>query len=182
MILNVLFRDLLRLIKHWWLFCIYCCLIYISLPFAPGLWEKVIAHLGQTGRDLPYIIIKITAVMIIIRFLVLNKKHIFTGLALIIFTFYMFFLITQRLEFLAEKMHLIEYGILALVIYWSINKHQSRISIHFKILTIGFIAGSIDEIIQYFLPNRVGDIRDVLLNTASVVLGQLLIYSLTDLT
>jgi len=34
-----------------------------------------------------------------------------------------------------------------------------------------FLAGAVDEIIQYFLPNRVGDIRDVFFNFVGGLLG-----------
>ncbi len=169
-------------IRRWSLFFLYCSAIYISLPFAPKLWENIVKSLGEGGENFPYFLGGFIFINVIFAFLLLKKRYVFRGLFIICFVFYVGFIIMRNLEFLAEKIHLLEYGILAFIIYRSLNKQQSKESIHFKILLIGFTVGAIDELIQRFIPSRVFDIRDIFLNAASVSLGQMLLYSLKHLS
>lgn len=70
-----------------------------------------------------------------------------------------------------EKIHVVEYGLLGWLIGWSLFEPAFSINrIGFAIL-LGWTIGLCDEIIQYFLPNRVYDIRDVTLNGLSTTLG-----------
>ncbi|MEW6008663.1 MAG: VanZ family protein [Candidatus Omnitrophota bacterium] len=169
-------------IGRWSLFFIYCAFIYISLPFAPKFWEVILKAFGEGARDFPYLVGFLIFINIIFMFLLLKKRKPFKGLLLICLVFFAGFIIMRNLEFLAERMHLLEYIILPFIIFKSINRQQSKESMHFKILLIGFIVGAIDEIIQRFIPGRVFDIKDIFLNAASVSLGQVLLYTLKHLS
>ena len=73
------------------------------------------------------------------------------------------------LEVWAERVHFIQYGLLGMLV-----SREYKIS-SFKILLASglFImsVGLLDEIIQWFLPNRYGDIRDVVMNSLGGVSG-----------
>jgi len=77
-----------------------------------------------------------------------------------------------------EKIHVVEYGILGWLIGWSLSISPMSIQRIILAIVLGWSIGFGDEIIQYFLPNRVYDIRDVLLNGVSATLG--LFYHLTS--
>jgi len=76
----------------------------------------------------------------------------------------------------AEKIHLFQYGFLALLIYRAslidFDLKSSYVIAFF--LTSSF--GWIDEIIQYYIPNRYYHINDVMLNSFSGIMGLFLIY------
>lgn len=74
-----------------------------------------------------------------------------------------------------ERIHVIEYGLLGWLITWSISKSKQKISYNriFIGITLGWSIGFLDEIVQYILPNRVYDIRDVILNGLSATIGLL---------
>lgn len=76
---------------------------------------------------------------------------------------------------IAERSHIIEYGLLALLIYEAlIERRRNGSNIQFPKILAVLIAGSIgvvDECIQYFIPYRVFDIVDIGFNFLASVLG-----------
>lgn len=74
-----------------------------------------------------------------------------------------------------EQIHFIEYGILSGLIYVALSQNVHNISVYFLSAFIVFVFGAIDEVIQWILPNRIFDIRDILINGFAGILVQLLI-------
>jgi hypothetical protein len=72
----------------------------------------------------------------------------------------------------AERFHFIEYGLVASLFYnaWRPSDDGSVIVIP---VLAGFIVGSLEEWLQWFVPGRVGEARDVLLNLIAVGCGVL---------
>ncbi len=66
-----------------------------------------------------------------------------------------------------EKIHLVEYALLGLLLERSFPSPRG-LWLAFFLVTI---SGVLDEIIQYFLPNRVFDPRDIFMNVTSGVFG-----------
>lgn len=63
-----------------------------------------------------------------------------------------------------ERIHFIEYGVLGFLVL------KTGRGVFFALL-FSAVVGGVDELIQHFLPNRVGDMRDVLMNAAGGALG-----------
>ena len=84
--------------------------------------------------------------------------------------------VSLALDFPEERIHLVEYGLAG----WLCARASAGSGwwpVRWPIvLIIVFMLGLGDEIIQYFLPGRVYDDRDVLLNFLSGVCG-MVIYS-----
>jgi len=74
-----------------------------------------------------------------------------------------------------EQVHFIEYGILSALIYAALSHDINNVSIYFLSAIIVFIFGAIDEVVQWVLPNRIFDIRDIVINGIAGILVQLLI-------
>jgi hypothetical protein len=72
----------------------------------------------------------------------------------------------------AERFHLVEYGFVAVLFYkaWRPSSDGAPIVIT---LIAGFLVGTLEEWLQWFVPGRVGEAKDVLLNLISVVAGVL---------
>ncbi|MCP2604560.1 VanZ family protein [Candidatus Aminicenantes bacterium AH-873-B07] len=79
---------------------------------------------------------------------------------------------------LRERIHLIEYGFLALLFYHSFRDKISERLIYLGALFYGSSIGLIDEFFQYLVANRVGDLRDVGINILSVFMGTFFVFSL----
>ncbi|MEO8678511.1 MAG: VanZ family protein, partial [Vicinamibacterales bacterium] len=71
-----------------------------------------------------------------------------------------------------ERVHLIEYGAIGWLFYRASKNANDLSSVILPVLA-GLIAGTCDEWLQWFIPNRVGEARDVALNLVSVGCGLL---------
>ncbi len=71
-----------------------------------------------------------------------------------------------------ERVHFVEYGIIALLFYraW---RPRGDLSMFVLPLLAGIAVGTLEEWLQWFIPGRVGDIRDVFLNCVALACGLL---------
>ena len=74
-----------------------------------------------------------------------------------------------------ERFHFVEYGLIALLFYRAFRPAQD-LSILLLPIVAGQIVGTFEEWLQWFIPGRVGDMRDVFLNGAAILCG--LLFSL----
>jgi len=71
-----------------------------------------------------------------------------------------------------ERFHFVEYGLVSLLFYRAFRPAADLSLIVLPILA-GLIVGTFEEWLQWFIPGRVGDMRDVFLNLAAIVCGLL---------
>ena len=76
-----------------------------------------------------------------------------------------------------ERVHFVEYGLLGLLFYRAF-KSAGDPAILLLPLCAGFIVGTLDEFVQWFIPVRVGEAHDVFLNLVSVACGLLFAVAL----
>jgi VanZ family protein len=71
-----------------------------------------------------------------------------------------------------ELFHFVQYGLIALLFYraW---QPQGDLSVVLLTLLSGLMVGSVEEWFQWFIPNRVGEMKDVFLNLAAIGTGLL---------
>ena len=74
-----------------------------------------------------------------------------------------------------ERFHFLQYGLIAFLFYRAWRPLQDAGVIVLPVLA-GLIVSAAEEWLQWFIPNRVGEINDVLLNLVAIVCG--LIFSL----
>ena len=75
-----------------------------------------------------------------------------------------------------ERLHFIEYGVLSFLIYRALVLDFKNGQAYVAAFVITSFIGLGDEGIQYLLPNRYYQFKDVCLNSASAALGLALIY------
>jgi hypothetical protein len=71
-----------------------------------------------------------------------------------------------------ERFHFVEYGLIALLFYRAFRP-SADLSMLVMPIVAGLIVGTCEEWLQWFIPGRVGDMRDVFLNLAAIVCGLL---------
>jgi VanZ like protein len=71
-----------------------------------------------------------------------------------------------------ERFHFVEYGLIALLFYRAFRPAADLSTFALPIVA-GIIVGTCEEWLQWFIPGRVGDMRDVFLNLAAIVCGLL---------
>jgi len=77
----------------------------------------------------------------------------------------------------AERVHLAQYGVLAFLLYRPLNLRFRGGGTYAAALVLSALAGWGDEIIQYYLPGRYFEWRDVGLNAVSALLGLLMTWA-----
>lgn len=71
-----------------------------------------------------------------------------------------------------ERFHFVEYGLVALLFYRAFRPAADLSTIVLPVVA-GLIVGTFEEWLQWFIPGRVGDMRDIFLNLAAIVCGLL---------
>ncbi len=71
-----------------------------------------------------------------------------------------------------EAIHFLEYGLLGFLLFKALKFHTKDVGIYFIAFFIGCLVGIFDEILQWIVPLRIWDIRDVGLNALSSGLFQ----------
>ncbi len=150
--------------------------ILVSLPVTPILWRAAAKTLGLAFDALGYAVLTLTTAV----FAIYINRHrerfsAFSLLLLALFATVYFYLLKYQCRFPAERLHLMEYGLLAYLFYRALRFDFSKASAYVLgfLLSSGF--GFMDEVIQYFLPNRVFELRDVMTNVAASALGLLVV-------
>ena len=160
-------------IGDWAIVLSYTLLIYISLPLMPGLWGKFTRYAGNFADYVAAVILAVFGI-IIIFYLISKQKDIrnFVWLAILAFA-YAWGL--SRLKLPIERIHFIEYGLLSIFVFRALRHNIRDKSIYLWSGISVFCLGFLDEGIQYVLPNRVYETRDVIVNGIAGVLGLFLI-------
>ena len=71
-----------------------------------------------------------------------------------------------------ERVHFVEYGLITLLFY-RVWRPRGDASMFVLPLLAGIAVGTLEEWLQWFIPGRVGDMRDVFLNGVAIVCGLL---------
>ncbi len=153
----------------------YILIIYATLPIMGSIVSTAERVLGQKIFNFV-----INFSIFIIFSLICYHLYRKAGFKLL---WYMF-LISLPLLFIvvslgkpAERIHVVEYSILGFLIFKGYGIGNSNGLIVSSVFVS--VVGLVDEVIQWILPNRVGDIKDVVINSISGILGVILgkIYS-----
>ena len=112
----------------------------------------------------------------------LRRRLSWLGWLIITVAFAASFLLLNHCSTPEEKIHLVEYGLLSWLVYSLLADKWQGYSVHLAAAALVAVLGYFDELIQWWLPNRVYDNWDVLLNAVSGVIGQMLIYANTRKT
>lgn len=159
------------------LILVYLCALYLSLPFGPHLARIANRILGSTRIKifsyLSYLMILLAFIFVFFFMRSQGKKtkRNETCLFLGLLGFSCLFLHDLSLT-PCERFHLMEYAILGIMVYFYFA--QKERSPAFKAFVFLLLAAGLDEIFQALLPNRVGEMKDVMLNLIGGLWGILL--------
>ena len=71
---------------------------------------------------------------------------------------------------IVERVHFVEYGVITFLFYRAWGP-AADVSVIVLPILAGIVVGTLEEWFQWFIPNRVGELRDVALNLVAVVCG-----------
>ena len=161
----------------WILIIIYVIFIYVSLPFFPIFITTLRGFISKELLNLISLALTISF-FLILSVWIYKKKYETKKFLLIISPLLLLTYLSISLDVWVERIHFVEYAFLGLLISRTVKVIHLRVFIYQGFLVT--LIGSVDEIIQWFLPNRVGDMRDVFMNSvggfSGVWLGRFLFW------
>lgn len=142
---------------------------YLTLPFFGELLRFLDKTLG--GQLLSALINSLLALSVLFSFIYFakNNKKAYKRMILTFAVLAVGVAIAMGYEIPAERLHFLVYGIIGSLIFKA-TADTWRLPFLSSFALVSGIGGG-DEAIQWFLPNRVGDIRDVFMNSFGGLLG-----------
>ena len=162
-ILNMISKN-----RLWVLIVVYVLFIYVSLPFFPAFISTLRVFISKELLNLLSMILSISF-FLLPSIWIYKKKYKLNQFLLIISPLLLLTYLTLSLDVWVERIHFIEYAVLGLLISRAVNDRTLHRIIYTGCLVT--LIGAVDEIIQWFLPNRVGDMRDVFMNSVGGLSG-----------
>ena len=155
------------------LFLVYLGLIYLTLPILPLVVDRLKAIFGSGSiLYVTMILVGLPLALSMVNLLrrtspgEFARKFLPLYLAAVVLLIYLW-------NNPVEQVHIIEYGLLGYLAFrasgWGTPAGSRRSLLTWTTLTLA--AGVADEVIQHFLPNRVFDVRDVVINSICGLLG-----------
>ncbi|MFQ6111986.1 MAG: VanZ family protein [Nitrospinota bacterium] len=161
------------LLCRWRWVILYIILIFATLPLLPVVWIRL-ARLYGRAPGLALTALLAAAALALFLYVVRVKGErrpwVLGGLVGLLF---LYGWEVSRLTLAVERVHFLEYGLLSFLVFrvFQASGKEGVRGWWLKTLAFTFAVGVLDEVIQYILPNRVGDLRDVLLNAKSGLYG-----------
>jgi|TARA_Y100000294_G_scaffold62193_1_gene58951 VanZ family protein len=163
--------NLLNLVSKnrlWAFIIIYILFIYVSLPFFPAFISTLRNFISKELLNLLSLVLSISF-FLLLSVWIYKKKYKAKQFLLIISPLLLLTYLSLSLDVWVERIHFIEYAVLGLLISCAVDV-RTLLGIIYTGCLITLI-GAVDEIIQWFLPSRVGDMRDVFMNSVGGLSG-----------
>ena len=146
----------------------YVFFIYVSLPFFPYFINTLRSFISK--ELLNFLSLTLTfSFFMTLSVWVYQKRYKAKKFLLIISPLLLLTYLSISLDVWVERIHFVEYAFLGLLVSRKVKVIHLRGIIYTGCLVT--LIGSVDEIIQWFLPNRVGDMRDVFMNSVGGLSG-----------
>ncbi|ACO04557.1 MULTISPECIES: VanZ family protein [Persephonella] len=152
--------------KLLFLILLYITVIYLTLPVGRYAVNFLYSSVGKENLSIimnALLLISVTGIVYVFKNRLKKLLILFPVIVLIGFLF----ITLDRPE---ERIHFLQYAILG-VMFFKFFEFTDSVKRAFLSLFSVVVVGAVDETIQYFLPNRVGDLKDVMINSISGVLG-----------
>ncbi|MFC1675279.1 VanZ family protein [Candidatus Omnitrophota bacterium] len=162
---------------RWTIIILYLLFIYSTLAAVPAIWNRFNDLLGGRAVTLQYIIYAAAWTGFLLYIFLVRKERSIARITLLLLFTGIYFLIVKLAKYPAEKIHIAEYGLLGILLYNALRvdflKFDKRLYLYAGIACL--IAGTIDELIQWVLPNRYFAWTDIFINFLSSVMILLII-------
>jgi hypothetical protein len=150
--------------------------IVISLPLTPILWRAALRAFGPRFNVIGYVLLAIVFLGFTAYMIRSRARLGFSGFPLLLtFALVYLWLLKYLCQVPADRIHLLEYGLLACLLRTALRIDFSSIRAYVFGFLIAAGFGVLDECVQHFLPNRVFEVRDILANVVAAGLGLLVV-------
>lgn len=150
-------------------------LIILVIYFALGLTVEWLRLLQDSGWGAGVFLLGclILLVSLVTRGItaIPNRKEVAVAVGIVI----LYSVTLSYIEHPEERIHVIMYGVVALLIYAALLERSVRgrkiTTVSIVVVAVTTALGSIDEVLQFVLPNRVFDVHDILYNILASILA-----------
>ena len=168
-------------IKEWisWILVSLCILaIFLVVPAARSIQNFVSVRWGRSLFGYSVLAVTFLAFLILLYVLIFRLKirspSNYVWLSLIAVLYFYFTL--KLWEAPEEAIHFLEYGLLGYFLFRALSLRIKSKTIYLVAILIGSLVGTFDEILQWIVPKRYWDLRDVGLNVLSGILFQIALW------
>jgi len=173
------FKIIKKKILLSWLWVILCSIaIYALIPLGNRIQKFISDYLGK--KFFIYFILAVLGFVFIglIYSLIyrLRIRSLPNYIWLLVLAGFYIHLTLKLRNSPVEVTHFLEYGVLSILLFRALNHHIKDKTIYFNAALIILLIGTLDEIIQWIVPGRVWNFKDVKLNVISGGLIQLAIW------
>jgi len=168
-------------IKEWiaWLLVSLCILaIFLVVPAARAIQNFVSVRWGRSLFGFSVLAVTFLAFLILLYVLIFRLKirspSNYVWLSLIAVLYFYFTL--KLWEVPEEAIHFLEYGLLGYFLFRALSLRIKSKTIYLVAILIGSLVGTFDEILQWIVPKRYWDLRDVGLNVLSGILFHIALW------
>ena len=155
-------------------------LIYAAIPIVRRAREAFVAH--WPAELIAYAVIAVVLGALAATVISLRRRHVridrvdlawLIGVAAVVVVW------THRLmDQPEEAVHFLEYGVLGVLLYRVLEDRVPDPTVYVAATLAGLLVGTADEIIQWLVPGRFWDFRDIILNGGAVALVQIAVWRL----
>ncbi|MCW8985120.1 MAG: VanZ family protein [Thermoanaerobaculales bacterium] len=155
-------------------------LIYATIPFVRGMREAFAAR--WPVELIAYAVIAVVLSAAVAAVVILRRRRPQIGLADLLWLVIVAAVVvvwTRRLMGQPEEaVHFLEYGVLGILLYRVFDARVPDPTVYVAVTLTGLLVGTVDEFIQWLVPGRFWDLRDIILNGGAVALVQIVIWRL----
>jgi hypothetical protein len=157
-------------------------LIYTTIPFVRLVREALVEIIP--AKVIGYAVMMAGLAVVAAAIAVLQRSPTRFGISDVVWLVgvsVVFLFWTSRLMGAPEEaVHFVEYGVLGMLLYRALDVRVRDWSVFVAAILAGVLVGTVDEIIQWLVPGRYFDFRDIFLNGGAVALAQVVIWRMTS--
>jgi len=159
---------------------LWIVLIYTTIPFVRRAREAFAAR--WPAELIAYAVIAVALGAAVAAIIILRRRQLRIGSADLLWLVGVAAVIvlwTRRLMGQPEEaVHFLEYGVLGVLLFRTFETRVPDPTVYVAATLTGLLVGTVDEIIQWLVPGRFWDLRDIVLNGGAVALVQIAIWRL----
>lgn len=162
--------------RAWGLALAYIVFVYSTIPLLPEVWAALREYTQGAISHLGTVVIVLGTLALIVQLLRKVRGASWRYLVLFLVVAAYAYLLGEFARFPAERLHLVEYGFMGYVIYRALRVDMDWRWAYLAAWGIAVFVGVGDECIQWVLPQRFFEVKDIQLNAVSAALGLAVLY------
>jgi hypothetical protein len=155
---------------------LYISFVYSTIPLMPNVWRRLDDYTQGAIRYFGVVVVVLVGMVVLSqvwRRVRTRSWKPYAALALIAVAYV--YLLKEYTLFPAERLHLIEYGLVGYFLFKALRLDLKEEKAYIVSLVLTVLVGVVDECIQWILPQRFFELKDVQLNAICGGLGLLLV-------